>query len=312
MNEILENALKTGNIAGAYLIAGSSPEATQEQIDEFLLHVFCKDGTGCGACPGCLKYLHRNHADLFIIEPAKSTISIGDVREIPAAVAKKPYEGGYQAVVIARADAMTPQAQNALLKVIEESPGHTVFMLGAQNTKNILPTILSRCIILKMSFSREETEKLLHEEQNLPTLRARVLAGAAKGDYHLAAAYLGKGFFEIRDDMILALNRLFTAKNMATSATLELFTKHEGAVDLCLTAALQYLADVLLYKHTGEVLVNEDKLPEISRHAKLRDFVLVNTQQILFDGMVKRAQCAGLNAKLALESMLFHILEVIL
>lgn len=312
MNEILENALATGNIAGAYLIAGSSPEATQEQIDEFLLRVFCQDRTGCKTCPGCLKYLHKNHADLFVIEPAKSTISIGDVREIPAAVAKKPYEGGYQAVVIARADAMTPQAQNALLKVIEEPPGHTVFMLGAQNMKNILPTILSRCIILKTSFSREETEKLLHEEKNLPTLRARVLSVAAKGDYHLAVSYLEKGFFDIRDDMILALNRLFTARNMATSATLELFLKHEGAVDLCIGAALQYIGDVLLYKHTGEVLVSEDKLPEIARHAKLRDYVLVNTQQALFDCMVKRAQCAGLNVKLALESMLFHILEVIL
>lgn len=312
MNEILENALKTGNIAGAYLLAGSSPEETQRQIDEFLLHVFCNTRTACGQCPGCLKYMHRSHADLFVVEAAKSTIKIDDVRDIPAAVSKKPYEGGYQAVVIARADAMTPQAQNALLKVVEEPPEHTVFMLGAQNTKNILPTILSRCIILKTSFSRAETEKLLHQEHDLPTLRARVLANAAKGDYYLALSYFKQGFFEIRDDMILALNRLFTAKNMATSATLDLFLKHEGAIDLCLATALMYLGDVLMYKHTGKTAVNEDKLREIAQHAKLRDFVLTNTQQILFDCVAKRAQCAGLNTKLALESMLFHILEVIL
>ena len=122
MNEILENALKTGKIAGAYLIAGSSPEAAQEQIDEFLLRVFCHTGTGCRTCPGCVKYLRRSHADLFMIEPTKNTISIGDVRDTPAAIAKKPYEGGFQAVVIARADAMTPQAQNALLKAVEEPP----------------------------------------------------------------------------------------------------------------------------------------------------------------------------------------------
>lgn len=312
MNEILENALKTGHIAGAYLIAGSSPEETQRQIDEFLQRVFCDQKTACGQCPGCRKYLHRSHADLFLIEAAKSTIKIDDVRGIPAAVAKKPYEGGYQAVVIAQADAMTPQAQNALLKVIEEPPEHTVFMLGAQNTKNILPTILSRCIILKTSFSPEETEKMLHQEHDLPTLRARVLANAAKGDYYLAAAYHKQGFFEIRDDMILALNRLFTSKNMATSTTLDLFLKHDGAIDLCLAAALMYLGDVLMYKHAGTTMVNEDKLREIAQHAKLRDYVLVNTQQILFDCVTKRAQCVGLNTKLALESMLFHILEVIL
>lgn len=312
MNEILKNALRTGNIAGAYLIAGASPEQTQKQIDEFLLHIFCKTNTACTQCPGCLKYLHRSHADLFVVEAAKNTIKIDDVRNIPSAVAKKPYEGGYQAVVIAQADTMTPQAQNALLKVIEEPPEHTVFMLGAQNTKNILPTILSRCIILKTSFSREETEKKLHQEYDLPTLRSRVLANAAKGDYDLAAAYQSQGFFEIRDDMILALNRLFTAKNMATSATLDLFLKHDGAVDLSLAVMLMYLGDVLLFKHTGKTEVNEDKLHEIAQHAKLRDYVLLNTQQILLDCVMKRAQCAGLNTKLALESMLFHILEVIL
>ncbi|MEG0257343.1 MAG: DNA polymerase III subunit delta' C-terminal domain-containing protein [Christensenella sp.] len=312
MNDILKNALETNNIAGAYLLAGLSPEETQKQIDEFLLHVFCDTKTACKKCAGCMKYLHRNHADLFVVEAAKNTVKIDDVRDIPAAVSKKPYEGGYQAVVIAQADTMTVQAQNALLKVIEEPPAYTVFMLGAQNIKNILPTILSRCIILKTSFSREKTEKLLHEEQNLPTLKARVLANAAKGDYYLAVSYLQLGFFEVRDDMLLALKRLTTAKNMATSATLELFLKHDGAIDLCLDCALQCLGDVMMYKHTGNVCVNEDKLQEIAQYAQLRDYELVNIQQILFECMVKRAQCAGLNTKLALESMLFNILEVTL
>ena len=76
-----------------------------------------------------------------------------------------------------------------------------------------------------MSFSREETEKLLREEQNLPTLRARVLAGAAKEIIIWRRRVSREGFFEIRDDMILALNRLFTAKNMATSALRWSFSK---------------------------------------------------------------------------------------
>ncbi len=314
MNEIFESAVKTGKIAGAYLIAGASPETTKQQIDEFLLHVFCNTKTACGKCAGCLKYLHESHVDIVKIEAAKNTIKIDDVREIPAQVAKKSYEGGYKAVVISEADAMTPQAQNALLKVVEEPPENTVFVLGAQNTKNILPTILSRCIILKTSLSREQTEKQLCQEQKIPTLRARVLSAATKGDYYLAVSYLQDGFFEIRDNMILALNRLWTAKNMATSATLALFLKHDAKIGLCLTVALQYIADVLVYKHTHETdgMINEDKLHEISSHARYRDYVLVNTQQQLLECMVRRAQCPGLNTKLALESMLFHILEVIL
>ncbi len=245
---------------------------------------------------------------------AKGSIKIDDVRSVPAEVANKAYEGGYKAVVIAQADAMTPQAQNALLKVVEEPPANTVFVMGAQNIKNILPTILSRCIILKTSLSKEKAEEMLREEQKLPTLKARVLSDAAGGDYHLALSFLQDDFFDARDDMILALNRLWTARNMATSATLELFLKHEAAISLCLDVALRYIADVLVYKHTGEAghIINQDKLSEIAQHARLRDFILVNTQEKIYDCVVKRAQCAGLNTKLALQSMLFHILEVIL
>ena len=313
MNEVFENAVRTGEIAGAYLIAGASAETTQKEIDAFLLHVYCETKSACGKCPGCLKYLHGNHADVTFID-SKGSIKIDDVRGIPGIVAEKSYEGGYKAVVIPQADRMTPQAQNALLKVVEEPPAQTVFVMGAQNVKNILPTILSRCIILKTSLSRQQAEKLLISELKLPTLRARVLAGAAGGDYYLALAYQEDGFFEVRDDMILALNRLWTARNMATSATLALFLKHEAASGLCLDVAMQYIADVLLYKHTGETerIVNQDKLNEIGQHARLSDFVLVNTQEQIYDCAIKRAQCAGLNSKLALESMLFHILEVIL
>ncbi|MEG1990722.1 MAG: hypothetical protein RR351_01425, partial [Christensenella sp.] len=84
MNDILKNALETNNIGGAYLLAGLSPEETQKQIDEFLLHVFCDTKTACKKCAGCMKYLHRNHADLFVVEAAKNTVKIDDVRDIPA------------------------------------------------------------------------------------------------------------------------------------------------------------------------------------------------------------------------------------
>lgn len=313
MNEIFENAIKTGKIAGAYLISGASAETTQKEIDDFLIRIYCQTHSACGACPGCLKYAHKNHTDVIYVE-AKGSIKIDDVRGVPAEVAGKAYEGGYKAVVIAQADMMTPQAQNALLKVIEEPPENTVFMLGAQHVKNILPTILSRCIILKTSLSKEEAEERLKEEQKLPTLKARVLSDAAGGDYYQALAFLQDDFFDVRDDMILALNRLWTAKNMATSATLALFLKHETAITLCLSVTLLYIADVLLYKHTGQAghIVNQDKMPEIARHARFSDYVLVNTQEKIYDCVARRAQCAGLNTKLALESMLFHILEVIL
>lgn len=314
MNSVLENAIKSGNIAGAYMISGASAQATQMQIDEFLLHLFCESKTACRKCAGCIKYLNRSHVDLTVIESKGKTIKIEDVRSIPAAVAQKAYEGGFKAIVIPDASMMTPQAQNALLKVLEEPPSNTVFLLGAQNIKNILPTIQSRCIIQKTSFSLEETQKRLANELKIPTLRARVLSRAANGDFYLAQKFFSEDFFAVREDVILVLNRLWNAKNMATSATLELIMKHENSIALVLDFALLYIRDVLLFKHIGkaEQMINEDKMTDIEQHAKQSDYVLVNTSDIVFGLVVKYAQCAGLNSKLAIERMLFELLEVVL
>ncbi|MDL2238171.1 hypothetical protein LJC56_10175 [Christensenellaceae bacterium OttesenSCG-928-K19] len=311
MNEALENALKTGKIAGAYLIEGATGEAVRAESDGFLQRLFCTKGTGCGACGGCLKYGSRNHADLLFIETEAKTIKVDEVRSILPFVYNKSYEGGYKAVLIPEADRMTDQAQNALLKVLEEPPADTVLLLGAQDAKNLLPTIRSRCIILKTQ-TLGDAEQRLMEEFSLSTLKARVLLAVANGDYYLAKKYAQQGYFELRDDMILALNRLFVAKSMATSATEKLFLAHEQQLAEAIATALLYLRDVLVLRHTGDAsrVANTDKLAEIEKHAMVPDVVLVNTAELLNGLAVKLAQCPGLNKKLVLTGTLFDILEV--
>ncbi len=313
MNEVFENALQTDRIAGAYLIEGATGEAVRAEADGFLLRLFCLTGEGCGTCGGCLKYTHQNHADLMVIEPSGKTIKVEEVRGVSAFAYNKSYEGGYKAVLIPEADLMTDQAQNALLKMLEEPPARTVFVLGAQKSKNLLPTVRSRCIILTARKSGNEEERLM-QEFSLPTLKARVLLGIADGDYYLAAKYARNDYFEIRDDMILALSRVFAAKNMASSAIEKLFLKHEDKLPEAAEIALLYLKDVLAYKHTGDaaLVANADKLAEIERHTRVTDAVLVNTADLLANFVVRCAQCAGLNKKLVLTGVLFNILEVAL
>ena len=62
----------------------------------------------------------------------------------------KPYQGPYKVYIIPQADMMTPQAQNALLKTIEEPPEYAVIMLLTENADTLLPTINSRCVMLKL------------------------------------------------------------------------------------------------------------------------------------------------------------------
>ncbi len=123
-------------------------------------------------------------------------MKVDEVRDIPAFVYRRSYEGGFKAVLVAGADDMTEQAQNALLKVLEEPPDNTVFVLLAENSKSLLPTIRSRCIILTAQKIVPDAEKLIGEEFGVSTAGARVMLRAAGGDYYKAKIYAKNGYTE--------------------------------------------------------------------------------------------------------------------
>ncbi len=312
MNDVLKSALQSGKVAGAYIIEGVSAEAVMAQADEFLMSLYCREKNACGECSGCLKYKKRNHADLLVVDTAAKSLKVEDVRGIAPFVYRKSFEGGWKTVLLPRADTMTEQAQNALLKVLEEPPEDTVFLLGTVSVKYLLPTILSRCIILRAPKSADNAAERLIDEFSLPTVKARVLMRAAEGDYFLAASYAAADYFTVRADMMLMLGRLFSSRSMATSATEKLILKHEAAMEQALRIALVYLRDTLAYKYTGDAegVANFDILTEIQKHAQEPDIMLVNTMEIISRFLRECEICAGLNKKLVLTGMLFDILRV--
>ena len=316
MDKVLENALKTGKVAGAYLVQGPSAEAVEAYADPFLQALFCQDkssGKACGACPGCAKYAARNHADLLLVDSKAATIKVDEVREVLPFAARKPYEGGRKAILIPEAHRMTPQAQNALLKVLEEPPADTVFVLGVHNLKNILPTIISRCIILKARVKGANAAALA-KEMDIADVRAHVLMAAAEGDYYLAKKYAQQDYFEVRTDMVTALDRLFRARTRAVSATEKLFLNHEARLPFAMAVAMIYLRDVINCRHLGEdaPLANSDIKKEIKKHAGVPDRVLVNTMNLMARYTTRCELSAGMNKKLVLTGLLFDILEVVL
>ncbi len=311
MNDVLQSALQSGNIAGAYLLQASSAQTVRQEIDAFLQRLFCESHSACGTCDGCRKVLGNTHADILTIDPAGKTIRVDDVRVIPMEVAKQSYEGGHKAVCIPEAEKMTPQSQNALLKVLEEPPTGCVFLLGCCNLRNMLPTILSRCILVKIAYDVEQTMEQLREECGLSAVRAAALSQFAQGDFLLAQSMVEQDFFAMREDAFLILNRLWNAKNRATSAVMQMIVKHENALGTLLGVMQAVCADVLTLRYAGQA-VFADKMGELRQFGAVSDCVLTNTELLIGDLIAKRQQCAGLNSKLALEKLLFDILEVVL
>lgn len=145
----------------------------------------CEDAASrpCGACGPCRRVLSDTHPDLHTIVPEKGKKSIGiDVmRDTIAQVGVKSFEAGTKAMLIPQAELMTPQAQNCLLKTLEEPPENTVFFLITEQPGSLLPTIVSRCRVIRFHpLSAEECEKRLIA-LGQPAQAARQKAKIAEG-----------------------------------------------------------------------------------------------------------------------------------
>lgn len=151
MLEQLAYAVEHNLLGHAYLFIGKDHKA-EENARELAMAVNCCSpiaGTSCRECLSCQKIKHGNHPDIVEVEPQGTSLKIEQMREVQKAVAYKHFEGRYKVIILWRADLMTEQAGNSLLKILEEPPQKTLFILVAENGDNILPTVVSRCQVIR-------------------------------------------------------------------------------------------------------------------------------------------------------------------
>ncbi|MGI6677947.1 MAG: ATP-binding protein [Dehalobacterium sp.] len=155
----LQQAVKSDLMVHAYLFLGPR-EKTIENALGLAQAVNCLsslDGRGCGECLSCRKIKHGNHPDVMVIEPLGTSFKIEQGRELHKLINYRHYEGRYKVLILTGGDIMTSAAANSMLKMLEEPPERTIFILLAENGDNILPTVLSRCQVIKFG---DETEKI--------------------------------------------------------------------------------------------------------------------------------------------------------
>ena len=159
--EYIENAVTSGNISHAYILNGEKGSGKKLLAKLFAMSLQCEnredDGDACGECRSCKQAQNNNHPDIIRVTHEKpSTISVDDIREqVNNDIVIKPYQGPYKIYLIPEADKMSVQAQNALLKTIEEPPEYAVIILMTRNAEVLLPTIRSRCVMLKLRNIRD-------------------------------------------------------------------------------------------------------------------------------------------------------------
>ena len=218
--EQLMRSVQAGRIVHALLLAGPRGSGKRTVARLFAQAMVCEGAEKpCGVCPACKRFLAGTHPDVHILRPEKKTIGVDAVRLLIDALALRSYEGGRHIVLMEQADAMTPSAQNALLKTLESPSGDAMFFLITDAPGALLPTIVSRCQTVRFSdLSVEECAAVL-ERRGIAPERARRLAGLAQGSVGRALEIDGdNGYAALRERVISSLEALKGRASVAAAA----------------------------------------------------------------------------------------------
>jgi DNA polymerase-3 subunit delta' len=158
--QFFERILNTSDIAHAYSFEGVSGIGKASLAMAITKTLLCAN-----TVEDCIKFDSGNHPDFLKVEPEGSSIKVEQIEAIHGFVHMKPYLANVKVVIIDQAPMMTEQAQNKLLKLIEEPPGHAVFLLISENAYGLLPTVRSR--LIRMFFhplSEDELIRLINHK----------------------------------------------------------------------------------------------------------------------------------------------------
>ena len=182
ITEQLTSSIKIGNISHSYLFLGTQGIGKKMIAKEFAKMILCtSEDKYCGVCKSCIEFDTDNNPDFSIIEPDGNSIKIDQIREFQKKVSEKPIISQRKVYIINDSDKMTVEAQNCLLKTLEEPPEFVTIILVGTNENAFLSTIKSRCMILHFEeISEEEILKYLEENYQIK-INSQIMIKAFQG-----------------------------------------------------------------------------------------------------------------------------------
>ncbi len=320
----LTHIIQTQKIPNSLLFYGH--ENTKRKKAAFFFAKGCncleKRDIPCNNCKSCRKIDGKTHPDILIIdlEKEKKTVSISQIRKMGLAIASKPNEARFRMVLILNADKMNPQAQNALLKMLEEPPGKTFFILIAQKTALLLPTIISRCLKIRFEpLSYKDIEQNLINEFNIDRQMAHIASRTADSDLKKAIMYLNlnidntpgdidwiqkrKYLLETLASIILADTNSCISKGLMLSQKIcldpELF-------DNTIAIMKTFFRDLMIFKYSGDKVVNLDFSDTFKNiNLKIKSNIFIEWIENLFETQKRIA--ANSSPRLVLDGFFLKI-----
>lgn len=273
--EHFQNAITLDKISHAYILNGPDKSGKMMLAEAFATALQCeKKGTeGCMECHSCKQAASHNQPDIIYLTHEKiNTISVDDIRkQINQDIITKPYAGPYKIYIVDEAEKMNQQAQNALLKTIEEPPAYAVILLLTTNADSFLPTILSRCIRLNIKpVDDVKIRAFLMSKYQIPDYQADISVAFAQGNVGKAIQLsTSEHFNELKDSAVQLAKRIKSVDVYELGEVIKQISEYKMSINDYLDIMMVWYRDVLMYKATMDIngLIFKEHIYDIKKQA---------------------------------------------
>ena len=251
----IREAAGRGTLSHALLFTGGGDKTGLARYAAAAMECMAAQGQPCGVCPACRKVLEDIHPDVITVrDPEHKNIAVDVVRAIRSDAYIRPNEGQRKVYIFPDCALLTEQDQNVLLKIVEEGPPYAAFLFCAENPSQVLRTLRSRCVEIKLRPGSEEDGE--------PSEAAEALCGASGSRRRGAVAELAVRLEERRLDREALSAMLERSRAAFAAALLLLYGQEPGEMEIApflaknLTKSQIMSTIELLQKYHGECAYN--------------------------------------------------------
>ena len=323
--DMLRRHIATGEARHAYLFAGPAGLGRRSLALAFARALNCTNppapGEFCGQCRDCKGIASKQHPDLSIVEPTikdpekrnelipapYGEIRISQIRDLQRLINLKPYQSRYRPIICERFNQANAEASNAFLKTLEEPPAHVILLLTTDNPESLLPTIVSRCEVLRLRpLPIEQVEREL-ENRGVVSSQAELIAHISGGrpGYAFRLAE-DKSLLEFRSQRLDDLQKLLSASRVDKFAYAEKLAKEKDVMRQVFLVWLSFWRDVLLRAAKADSpLANVDRAEEIETLTKKLDLRAARHRVTETERAIQQME-RNVNARLLAEVLLLN------
>lgn len=312
----LQNAIEEDKVSHAYIFNGPEASGKMMLAEAFAMALQC-EGEGkrpCLECRSCRQAADHNQPDIIYVSHEKpNTIGVDDIRtQINNDIDIKPYSSRYKVYIVDEAQKMNQQAQNALLKTIEEPPAYAIILLLTTNADSFLQTILSRCITLNLKAVKEDKIKeYLMKHYQIPDYQADICAAFSQGNVGKAIQLASsEEFGELKASVLQLMKRLEDIDLYEMTGAVKQIAEYKLSVNDYFDLMMSWFRDVLYLKATNDVdgLIFKDEVYDIKKQAAKRSYQGIETILEALEKAKIRLN-ANVNFDLVIELLLLTIKE---